>query len=280
MEARPATQPPTGAAGRSHVSCPDGLTGPPDFVGAAQRPGTTWWCPEITASQRCSSTATFTEGDPLFNGQAGLQRIPDHYADLYPRTFRARRTRAGWRVDAALHARSVGHEAAASGGSRCPHPADARDPVATIRLRYERRMAQERGAGGSHLGSAWSSSRCYAASTSGRCRRVLDTFPREVADVSARWCLDYKSQLDRPGVSRGRARVPAAVMRRDPAACGGPPRVPAQPPGAKARRRPRRGCGSTGRDRAGVDLSLWPSAADLARLGRSVGGQTVAARSA
>ena len=189
MEARPVTQHPTGPAGTDPPPpprCPDGwVTGPPDFVGVgAARCGTTWWFRQITSHPEiCFDSSLHTKEIHFFNGMRDFQRLPDHFADLYTQHFPRPAEAGRIGVDAPLHVRFVGHGAAASGGSRRPHPADAPRPCGTVCLR----LPTPDGAGAQGR-------RITAPGARGRARGVARLLPPAGAararDVSARECVD------------------------------------------------------------------------------------------
>ena len=274
MEARPATQHPTGPAGTDPPPpprCPDGwVTGPPDFVGVgAARCGTTWWFRQITSHPEvCFDSSLHTKEIHFFNGMRDFQRLPDHFADLYAQHF-PRPPEAGrigeWTPRYMFDSWVMGQLRQVAPAARILLM--LRDPVARYASGYQRLMAQERKAGGSQLPERVVEREVLRGFYLRQVRRVLETFPREnVLILQYERCLvDYEGQLDRTWEFLG-----VEPEFRPPSGAGNLPRAQ----GHQAFLHNRRGrnlAEAYSEDAARlaevtpeIDLSLWPSVDDPA----------------
>jgi Sulfotransferase domain len=274
MEDRPATQHPTRPFGTDPLHpppCPDGwVTGAPDFVGVgAARCGTTWWFRQITGHPEVFFDSNLhTKEIHFFNGMRDFQRLPDHYADLYaqhfPRPPDAGRT-GEWTPRYMLDPWVMRQLRQVAPATRILLM--LRDPVARYASGYARLMAQERRSGGSQLPERVVELDVIRGFYVRQVRRVLEAFPRDSVLILQyeRCCLDYESQLDRTweflGVEPG---------FRPPFSGGNLPRAQVNHAFLHSRRG-RRLADAYAEDAARlvdvapeIDLSLWPSVADLA----------------
>jgi hypothetical protein len=246
------------------------VTGPPDFVGVgAARCGTTWWFRQISHHPEVFFDGNVHTKEPhFFNGMRDFQRLPDHYADLYPQHF-PRPPDAGrtgeWTTRYMLDSWVMRQLRQVAPAARIL--VMLRDPVARYASAYARLMAQERRAGGSQLRERVVELEVLRGFYLRQVRRVLETFPRESVLILQyeRCCLDFEGQLDRTweflGVEPG-FRPPSSVENL-PCAQGHQAFLHNRR-GQKLAEAYLEDAARLAEVTPEIDLSLWPSVHDLA----------------